>query len=103
MLPERQGFVLLWCLSVAANAGFSVAGLVFYVAALVFTAAGTVCIVATWCFMCPHGVLCCRNGVSVAETPAGTHKGSDVKSRCFVLPDFLAVSTRMPGNRISWC
>ena len=101
----KAGFVLLWCLRVAANAVLSVAGLVFYVAALVLTVAGTACIVATWCFMCPHGVLCCRNPkwcFFAAATPAGTHEGSDVTSRCFVLPDFLAVSTRVPGDRISW-
>ena len=88
--------MLLRCLSVAANAGFSVAGLVLYVAALVFTVAGTVCTITTRCFMCPHCVLCCRNGVFCCCNPEGTHEGSDVTSRCFVLPDLLAVSTCGP-------
>ena len=56
----KAGFCIAAVFSVAANAEFSVARLVFYVAALVFTVAGTVCSVATRCFMCPHGVLCCR-------------------------------------------
>ena len=69
-----------------------------------------------WCLLLPErcvllllGVLCVRTELYVAEmvffvaeTPAGTHEGSDVTSRCFVLPDFLAVSTRVPGDRISW-
>ena len=98
----KAGFCVAVVFKRCCECRVSVAGLVFYVAALVFTVAGTVCIVATWCFMCPHGVFCCQNGVFVAETPTGTHEGSDVTSRCFVLPAFLAVSTRVPGDRISW-
>ena len=69
-----------------------------------------------WCLPLPErcvllllGVLCVRTVFYVtemvfflAETPARTREGSDVTSRCFVLPDFLAVSTRVPGDRISW-
>ena len=98
----KARFCVAAVFSVAANAGFSLAGLVFYVAALVF-------LLPERCVLLLLGVLCVRTVSYVAEmvflvaaTPAGTHEGSDVTSRCFVLPDFLAVSTRVPGNRISW-
>ena len=80
LLPGWCFMLLLWCLLLPERCVLLLLGVlrvraVFYVAEMVFF---------------------------VAATRAGTHEGSEVTSRCFVLPDLLAVSTRVPGDRISW-
>ena len=102
-------------LSVAGKAGFCVA-VVFKrcCECRVFCCRVGVLRCCSGVYRCRNGVYCCYLVVlfvskmfcvaemvfCVAETPAGTHGGTDVTSRCFVLPDFLAVSTRVPGDRI---